>query len=208
MKVLTSIAFLFILISVTIGQSIQSNRNLIVAKGKMPDMTTDKRKNIHIVYGTGDSIMYVSSTNKGQTFTAPSLIAVLPGLFASAMRGPQIAAADNGLIVTACTNKGNIYSCQQQASGKWSKAVKVNDADEAAKEALMDLSADGLHVFAVWLAVKHPKGQNVYGAKSVDGGRTWSKNVLVYDSPDNSVCECCKPSVAIRKNSIYVMFRN
>lgn len=86
--------------------------------------------------------------------------------------------------------------------------MRVNDVDEIAKEALMGLSADGLKVFAVWLAVKNPKGKNVYGAKSTDGGMTWSKNLLVYASPDSTVCECCKPSVAIKGKNIYVMFRN
>lgn len=209
MKAVTLIAFLSILSSVVFAQDIADmEKDLIVAKGKMPNMTTDKSNNIHIVYGTGDSIMYLSSTNKGKSFISPSLIAVLPGLFASAMRGPQIAATDNGLIITACTNKGNIYSFKKQGLGKWTKATKVNDVDEAAKEALMGLSADGLNVFAVWLAVKNPKGQNVYGAKSGDGGKTWSKNVLVYVSPDSSVCECCKPSVAVKGNDVYVMFRN
>ncbi|MEJ7682118.1 MAG: sialidase family protein [Segetibacter sp.] len=58
-----------------------------------------------------------------------------------------------------------------------------------------------------WL-LKSPKGQNVYGAKSVDGGKTWSKNILVYESPDSTVCECCKPSVTMKGNNVYVMFRN
>jgi len=202
-------AFFSILTSVAFEQSIDYiNKDAVVAIGKMPQVTIGKKNNIHIVYGTGDSIMYVSSTTQGKSFTSPSLVAVLPGLFASAMRGPQIAATDNGLVVTACTNKGNIYAFKQQGAGKWTKAMKVNDVEEVAKEALMGLSADGLHVFAVWLAVKNPKGQNVYGARSIDGGKTWSKNLLVYDSPDNSVCECCKPSVAVKGNNVYVMFRN
>lgn len=210
MRNIILIAFFSILPSIIFGQSIDNTqKDVIVAKGKMPQVTADKKNNVYIVYGTGDSIMYLTSANKGKSFTSPSLIAVLPGLFASAMRGPQIAAADNGLIVTACTNKGNIYSYkQQQGGGKWTKAMRVNDADEAAKEALMGLSADGLHVFAVWLAVKNPKGQNVYGATSVDGGKTWSKNLLVYASPDSTVCECCKPSVAVKGDNVYVMFRN
>ncbi len=209
MKAITLITLISILTSITFAQNIEKpDKDLIVAKGKMPQVTTDKKNNVHIVYGTGDSIMYLSSMNKGKSFTSPSLIAVLPGLFASAMRGPQIAATDNGVIVTACTKKGNIYSYKQQGLNKWTKAMKVNDADEAAKEALMGLSADGLNVFAVWLAVKNPKGQNVYGAKSVDGGKTWSKNLLVYASPDNTVCECCKPSVVVKGNDVYVMFRN
>jgi hypothetical protein len=46
------------------------------------------------------------------------------------------------------------------------------------------------------------------GAKSTDGGKTWSKNLLVYASPDTTVCECCKPSVAINGANVFVMFRN
>ena len=42
----------------------------------------------------------------------------------------------------------------------------------------------------------------------MDGGKTWTKNRLVYESPDGTVCECCKPSVAIKGNNVYVMFRN
>jgi hypothetical protein len=209
MKVIKLIAFLSLLTSVMSAQNIGNvNKDIVVAKGRMPNITTDKGNNVHIVYGTGDSIMYLSSTNKGKSFTSPSLIAVLPGVLASSMRGPQIAATNNGLIVTACTNKGNIYSFKQQALGKWTRAMKVNDVDEVAKEGLMGLSADGLNVFAVWLAVKNPKGQNVYGAKSADGGKTWSKNLLVYASPESTVCECCKPSVAVKGNGVYVMFRN
>lgn len=209
MRALTFIAFLSLLTSGLFAQNIPGyNKDIIVAKGKMPNMVTDKSNNVYIVYGSGDSLMYLFSKNRGKSFTSSSLIAVLPGLFASAMRGPQIAATDNGLIITACTNKGNIYSYKQLASGKWSKAMKVNDVDEVAKEALMGLSADGLNVFAVWLAVKNPKGQNVYGAKSVDGGKTWNKNLLVYASPESTVCECCKPSVAVKGNNVYVMFRN
>lgn len=209
MKVIKLIPFLSLLTSVMFAQNIAvSNKDLIVAKGSMPNMATDKSNNFYIVYGTGDSIMYVTSENKGKSFSSPSLIAVLPGLFASAMQGPQIAATNNGLIVTACTNKGNIYSFKQQGVGKWTKALKVNEVDEVAKEALMSLSADGPNVFAVWLAVKNPKGQNVYGAKSVDGGKTWNKNLLVYTSPESTVCECCKPSVAVKGNDVYVMFRN
>ena len=179
----------------------------VIAKGKMPNITKDKSNIIHLVYGSGDSIMYTFSKN-GTSFTSPAVIAVLPGLFASAMRGPQIAATDNGIIVTACTNKGNIFSYKKTTTGGWSKAKKVNDVNESAKEALMALSADGENVFAVWLGVKSPEGQNVYGAKSIDGGSTWQRNIIVYASPDSTVCECCKPSVAVKGNNVYVMFRN
>ncbi|MDQ6608774.1 MAG: glycoside hydrolase, partial [Bacteroidota bacterium] len=72
---------------------------------------------------------------------------------------------------------------------------------------LMALSADGANVFAAWLDLRD--GHNkIFGAKSGDGGKTWTKNVLVYASPDTTVCECCKPSVVVRGSKVYVMFRN
>jgi hypothetical protein len=191
---------------IAFSQKKESN-DLVIAKGQMPNIARDKSNNIYLVYGSGDSIMYISSRD-GKSFTSPSLVAVLPKLFASAMRGPQIAATVNGLIVSACTKDGNIFSYKKEASQKWTIAVRVNDAKETAKEALMGLSADGLNAYAVWLGVKGQKGQNLYGAKSVDGGKTWAKNNLVYASPDSSVCECCKPSVAMKGNKVYVMFRN
>jgi hypothetical protein len=185
-------------------------KDLIIATGRMPNITKDKSNNIHIVYGTGDSIMYLSSTNKGKSFSSPALVAVLPKVFASAMRGPQITATANGLIITANTTYGNIYAYQKPGAGSWSKAMKVNDVDSVSKEALMSLGADGVNAFAVWLDNRgnDGKAQRLYGAQSKDGGKTWSKNILVYASPDKTICECCKPSVAIKGNNVYAMFRN
>jgi hypothetical protein len=123
------------------------------------------------------------------------------------MRGPQRAYTSNGLVVTACTNSGNIFSFTNYQTGTWSQAVRVNDVDNIAKENLMALSADGSNAFAIWLDLRD--GHNrIYGAKSNDGGKSWSKNILVYASPDTTVCECCKPSVAVKGNNVYVMFRN
>jgi hypothetical protein len=85
----------------------------------------------------------------------------------------------------------------------------VNDADTTAKEGLIALSADGgENVFAAWLDLRGNERNKIYGAKSGDGGKTWSKNIMIYNSPDSSVCECCKPSVIVKGNNVYVMFRN
>jgi hypothetical protein len=205
MKTLTLIVVFSFLLSATWAGEKESD--VVIANGQMPNIVKDRHNNLHLVYGSGDSIMY-SSSKDGKSFTSPFLIARLPNLFASAMRGPQVAATVNGIAVTACTKQGNIFSYQKEASGKWTKAQKVNDRDEAAKEGLMALSGDGQNVYAVWLGVKSPKGQEVYGAKSVDGGKSWSKNTIVYSSPDGTVCECCKPSIAIKGESVFVMFRN
>ncbi len=53
-----------------------------------------------------------------------------------------------------------------------------------------------------------PKGK-IYVSSSNDGGRTWTKSQLAYNSPDGSVCECCKPSIESDVNgNLFVMFRN
>lgn len=173
----------------------------------MPNLAKDITGNLHLVYGTVDSIMYSFSENKGQSFSSPSLVALLPKLVASHTRGPQMAVTHEGLLVTACTGSGNIYSFIRNAAGKWSKTAQVNDRDTAAKENLMALSADGDHAFAVWLDLRD--GHNkIVGATSMDGGKTWLKNRTVYASPDTTVCECCKPSVVVQGSAVYVMFRN
>ena len=180
---------------------------LTIGFGQMPDISRDSRNNLHLVYGSGDSILYTMSANEGRSFLSPRLIAVVPGLAASHMRGPQIASTNNGVNVIACNNAGDIFSFSREESGNWLPAGKVNDLDTVAKEQLMDLSADGEHYFAAWLDLRN-KHNEIYGASSADAGKTWSRNQLIYASPDTTVCECCKPSVAVRGNNVYVMFRN
>jgi hypothetical protein len=180
----------------------------IIARGQMPSLVKDKHNTMQLVYGNGDSIMYSYTTDAGQIFSKPTLISILPELAASHTRGPQIASTSNGLVVTACNASGNIYSYVKTTSGAWQQTGKVNDRDTTAKENLMALGADGNLAFAVWLDLRDNKHNKIYGSQSTDGGKTWSNNILVYASPDTTVCECCKPSVQVKGKNVYVMFRN
>lgn len=179
----------------------------LIADGQMPSLINDKLNNIHLVYGNGDSILTASSTNQGETFSKPLLINVLPKLAAASSRGPQIAITESGITVLACNKDGDIFSYLKSAAGKWSAATKVNDMDTTAKEGLMGLSGDGNKLFAVWLDLRD-KHNKIFGSGSTDGGKTWSKNKMIYASPDTTVCECCKPSVVVKGSNVYVMFRN
>ncbi len=90
----------------------------------------------------------------------------------------------------------------------WSKGTSINDVPKAATEGLHGLAADANgHLFAAWLD-KRDGGTKLYGSRSDDGGLTWSKNVLIYASPDGTICECCHPSVAIDNGKALVMWRN
>jgi hypothetical protein len=110
--------------------------------------------------------------------------------------------------VTACNESGDIFSFTKDQSGKWSKPARVNDADTIAKEGFIALTAEGKNAFATWLDLRGNGHNKIFGARSNDGGKTWSKNILIYASPDGTVCECCKPSVVMKENHVYVMFRN
>jgi len=199
--IIISIAFIFLY------SCKNENGNPVIAVGQMPNLVKDYSDNIHLVYGNGDSILYSYSSDRGSTFSAPSLISILPKLAASHTRGPQIASTSKGLTVTACNEMGDIFSFAKDGSGKWSQGARVNDMDTVAKENLMALAADGDNAFAVWLDLRD-KHNKIFGAKSTDGGKSWSKNIMIYASPDTTVCECCKPSVAVKENNVYVMFRN
>jgi hypothetical protein len=180
----------------------------IITNGQMPNLTADKAGNLHLVFGQGDSIMYMQSANQGETFSKPFLVARLPGLSAAAMRGPQIAFTDEGVTILASNGPGNIYSYWKGKSGNWVKGSRVNDMDTVAKEGFMALGGDGRNLFAVWLDLRGNRRNKIVGAKSINAGKTWSKNQLLYASPDSVVCECCKPSVAVKANNVYAMFRN
>ena len=179
----------------------------VIATGQMPGVAVDKLGNVHVVYGSGDSLMYAYSGDQGKTFAPCSLIHIIPNLTASHTRGPQIAVTETGLAVIACNEPGDIFPFVKRKDGSWIKSNRVNDVDTVAKENFTAISADGNNVFAVWLDLRD-KHNKIFGAKSGDGGNTWSENFLVYASPDSTVCECCKPSVVTRGNTVFVMFRN
>lgn len=181
----------------------------IIATGRMPAIAKDEAGNIQLVYGSGDSIMYASSKDKGISFSTPVLVDTLNGLVASATRGPQITATKDGIAIIAVNNDGNIFSYYKNETGKWMNAAKINDADTTNKEGFLGLSSDGQNnLFAIWPDLRNDMQNKIYGARSADGGKTWSKNIMVYTSPDSSVCECCKPSVVMQDQHVYVMFRN
>lgn len=182
--------------------------NFIIGNGQMPNLVKDRDNIFHLVFGTGDSIMYSYSSDQAMSFSPPSLIAVLPKLAASHTRGPQVAASNKGITVIACNSLGDIFSYFKAGTESWLQTSRVNDMDTVAKENLIALSADGENAFAVWLDVRANRQNKIYGAKSMDGGKTWAKNRMIYISPDTTVCECCKPSVIVYGKNIYVMFRN
>jgi len=177
--------------------------------GEAPSMVVEGNT-VHLSFSRGDSILYCSSTDHGQIFSEPVLVAVLNELGSSGGRGPQIICSSGQLLIAAPDKAGNFYTYIKNGAGNaWKKSGRINDVPGIAKEGFLSLGAgNNGHLFAAWLDLRNGKKNNIYGARSVDGGKTWQKNQLVYRSPEGSVCECCKPSVAMKGQQVAVMFRN
>lgn len=188
----------------------RAQQTLFSAKGLQPALCVGENETIEMVFGKGNAIYYSFSADKGQHFSAPAFVDSLAGLHLGASRGPQIASSGQSTVITAIDKRGNVYAyVRNRTTGKWQTKHMVNDVQEVAKEGFNALAGDGKGIFFVlWLDLRDDKQNKLYGSISHDNGLTWSKNKLIYRSPDATVCECCQPSVLINDRRLYVMFRN
>jgi len=180
---------------------------------------------VALAFGAGNTIYFSASSDNGRTFSAPAKVADVGILPLSRHRGPRIALAGNAIVITAVAGSkaaagahahglpsdGDLRGWRSADGGKrWEAGGAINDVPGAATEGLHALASDGRStLLAVWLDHRGGKGTQLYGARSTDGGVTWSRNVAVYESPGGSICECCAPSAAIgRGGEVVVMWRN
>jgi hypothetical protein len=168
------------------------------------------------VYGVRDAVCYQSSTDDCKNFSKPTDLTFAHSMSLGMRRGPRIAVAEKGICITAIGGKqgkgrdGNVLAMHSVDGGKsWHGPVQVNDADDSAREGLHAMAAGPRgELCCVWLDLRNRRTE-IVASTSVDGGKTWSKNILVYKSPDGSVCECCHPSVTIdERGRVLVQWRN
>lgn len=180
---------------------------------------------VALTFGAGNAIYFSASHNRGNTFSAPVRVAEAVVLPLSRHRGPRIAFSGSAIVITAVTGNtpaaglhahglpsdGDLSVWRSRDGGKsWSQGRSINDVPGSAPEGLHALVSDGKGTFfAAWLDNRGGKGTKLYAARSVDDGATWSKNSLVYESPDGSICQCCHPSLAVDATGrLLVMWRN
>ena len=206
-KVILSFSALLILL---LNYSATSPGTLSVAEGKQPQLTMDKAGTVRLVYGRSDSIFCMTSTDNGTHFSEPVFVGAVSNMPLGLSRGPQSATSGKYTMVTAISKNGTIHSfLLDDRSGKWLETAKVNDVDSSAVEGLMNLAADEQgNFYAVWLDIRHGKGNNICFASTSDHGRSWSKNRMVYIAPEGNVCPCCKPNIAVDGDNVAIMFRN
>ena len=180
---------------------------------------------VALTFGAGHGIYFSASHDRGETFSAPVKIAEGGVVPLSRHRGPHIALSGRIIVISAIAGRkvaegphahglpadGDLFVWRSTDGGKsWSKGAVVNDVPGAPTEGLHSLAADAKgNFFAAWLDKRTGTGTQLYGARSADGGATWSRNVLIYQSPEGAVCQCCSPSAAIDASGrILVMWRN
>ena len=180
---------------------------------------------VGMTFGAGGVIYFSASHDAGRTFSPPVKVSEAAVVPLNRHRGPRLAMTGSSIVITAVTGRtlstaehahglpsdGDLIAWRSTDEGKtWSKGVRINDVPGAPTEGLHGLAASAIGVlFAAWLDKRSEKGTKLYGSRSADGGRTWSKNVEIYESPEGTICECCHPSVAFDgSGKIAVMFRN
>lgn len=188
-----------------------------------PQITSSAHLTV-LAFGSGNSIYVATSTNDGKDFSKPVRVFEAQVLPLSRHRGPRVVISQGTIVVTAVvghtkagephayglSSDGNLFAWRSTDGGRtWSKGVRINDVPGAAREGLHALAADSRgNLFAAWLDLRH-KGTQLYGAYSSNSGATWSANILLYQSPDGTICQCCAPSAAFSKNgTLDVMWRN
>ena len=211
MKSIKLVLFLAICFSVaSIAKPIQITRSDF-GDAKQPQLALNDKGYIFLVFGNLKGIWFTSSTDGGKSFSNPKKIAEIDGLALGMRRGPRIVASENIVTVTAISHKEGILSSWHSSDGgaSWSGPVAVNEIPTSAREGMHGLAGDGNgSVYVVWLDLRNKKTE-LWGAKSIDGGKSWGENVQIYKSPDQTICECCHPSVIFTpKGQLIAMWRN
>ena len=177
---------------------------------RQPQMAVE-RGTVALVFGSGESIWLARSTDNGRSFSTPAKVAELPKMLLGRHRGPRVVMSGGAIIVSAVATESDLFYWRSIDGGRtWSKPAAINDQAKSAREGLHAMAADGEgNVAAAWLDDRTPGGKRLYGAFSHDGGATWGKNVLLYQSPDGTICQCCHPSlVSLGRGEFAVMWRN
>ncbi|MES2060508.1 MAG: hypothetical protein V4456_01215 [Bacteroidota bacterium] len=205
--------FLFLILPALAFFSLSSLSDLpinSIGAGQQPQVSVDTKGIVRVVFGSADQIFCATSTDHGVSFGKPLLVAKVPEMHLGMSRGPQFTSSKNFSVITAMDKTGNIHWYQlNHATAKWKYMGVVNDLKGSAPEGLMNIAADDKDSFyAVWLDTRTGKHNQIYFSSLAGKTFKWSKNIMAYQSPDQHVCECCRPSIAVKGTGVALMFRN
>ena len=195
----------------------------VTVPSRQPQLAVHNEQ-VAMAFGAGQSIYFAASKDQGNTFLPPVKVADVGSLALGRHRGPRLVILKDAMVISAVIGEkaasvthahglpeaGNLAVWRSTDQGRnWTRNGVINDVPGAAREGLHAMTADSKgHLFSTWLDLRS-KGTTLHGSRSTDSGKTWSKNVLVYESPEGTICQCCAPSLAgDNQGSLYVMWRN
>jgi len=205
-----------------LAQLAAANGPQIVAEGaepqspRQPQVVVDEKGAIHVAYGVGDLVMYLRADGDTLDFGSPVSLTLAPVMSLGMRRGPRIAASGDSVCITGIGGPmgkgrdGDVWAVRTRDGARsWSKPTRVNDVEGSAREGLHGMAAGPSGAMCcVWLDLRHGVTE-IMASTSNNGGETWGPNVLVYRSPEKSVCECCHPAVTYDAGgNIHVQWRN
>ncbi len=187
-----------------------------LTEAREPQVAVSATGKVFVTYGVKNALYCSVSGDGGHKYAPPIKVGEAGALALGMRRGPRIAVTNKAVVISAvyggqgAGHDGDLLAWRSQDGGKtWQGPSKVNDVPGAAREGLHAMAASPKGVLTcAWLDLR-TKGTKIYASSSQDGGATWGTNKLVYQSPDETVCECCHPSVAYdAQGRLYIMWRN
>lgn len=217
-----AIATIMLLLACSAGPLMADGATVTLTEGhghqqpKQPQVFVSAEGTVDVVYALGNEVHLLTSRDKGAAFAAAKGVIHCPNISVGMRRGPRVVRIGSTVVVTAIGGMqgkgkdGDLLAWHSSDDGTtWSEAVMVNSVADAAREGLHAMTAGSNgEIWCTWLDLR-TRGTKVRASVSRDGGKTWGENVLAYESPEKSVCECCHPSVACDADgTVHILFRN
>ena len=196
--------------------------------GIQPQTVVDAQGVLHVIYFTGDAargnIEYVRRAPGASAFSKPIRVNSQPesALAVGTVRGPQMAVGANGQVdvvwfgSSSATPRGPdgstpLLFSRLNASGtafeRQRNLVQYAKGLDGGLSVAADSNGD---VYVVWHAMGKTPGEanrRVYLARSVDGGRTFAREVPVSPA-DLGACGCCGMRAFVdRRGALFVLYR-
>jgi hypothetical protein len=184
-----------------------------IESARQPQVAVGDDGTIYVAFGAGEAVYCSASIDGGKSYSEPVRVGEVDRLALGMRRGPRIAVSQDAVVIAAVSHEvGTVLSWRSADKGRsWEGPTSISDASPGtANEGLHALAAaPNGDLYCVWLDHRLDRKNQIFGAGSSDGGKTWTENRLIYKSPSGNVCECCHPSVTFDAGGkLYVMWRN
>jgi hypothetical protein len=203
--------------------AVADERDTVVVRGgrerpaREPQVAVSPSGQVFVTYGVGNDLYCATSADGGRTFGPPREVGTGGVLSLGMRRGPRIAATSQAVMIAAIAGAqgkgadGDVVAWRSTDGGQtWSGPRRVSDIDGSAREGLHALAAGPKgELYCVWNDNRETGRMAIFGARSDDGGLSWSPSVKVYQAPEGPICPCCHPSAAFAPDgTLLVMWRN